>query len=792
MAGGVRKIKRLFFISTIALLSVPPISAQDGSRVSEKIRKKAIPFNLTDVRLLNGPFRDAMLRDQQFLLGIEIDRLLHTFRLNAGLPSTATPYGGWEAPEVELRGHSLGHFLTACAFMYASTGDVRFKGKADSVVTELGTIQAALPGRGFHEGYLSAFPEEFIDRVESRKPVWAPYYTLHKIMAGLLDMFVHCGNREALAIAERMADWVAFRMDRLTHEQQQAMLRTEYGGMNDVLANLSAATGNPQYIHVARMFDHDWLFDNLAARIDSLDGLHGNTQIPKMIGAVREYELTGDQRYYNIARFFWDRVVHYRSYVIGGNTNDEGFFPPRLFSKNLGAASTETCNSYNMLKLSLALFSHDPSAKIMDFYERALFNHILASQDPATGMVCYYVPMKPGAFRTYSTPDKSFWCCVGTGLENHAKYGESIYFHDDHALYVNMFIASQLEWKEKGLSVKMETRFPKEEKVTLIIDARSAVSLELKIRYPSWARGMEVAINGKAHAIQGLPGSYVGIDRTWQSGDRVEIRLPMHLYHEAMPDDPHVMAFLYGPLVLAGDLGTEGLDSTNRYGPSAPRMRRIQPITIPALVGNPEAFAESIKPVPGTTEIFHTVGLGRPNDVTLVPFYRLPDRRYTVYWKGYTPKEWESRKEELRTLEARRNEIERLTVDVVDIHERGAERAHMYAGERARDHWFDDRRGRESRGGWFSYSLKVLPDQPLILVCTYRGSEGSRRSFDILVDGEKVARQSLEIHPGELFDFEYPLPEELTKGKEKVTVKFQSLPGATAGAVFEVRVVRKK
>jgi len=335
-------------ITLFGLLASLPnmLSAQTHSKIKvpDKIYLKAVPFDLTDVRLLDGPFKNAMLLDQQYILSIDADRLLHTFRVNAGLSSSAKPLGGWEAPDVELRGHSLGHFMTACAFMYASTGDARFREKGNYVVAELEKIQNALPSRGFNTGYLSAYPEEFIDRVETRKRVWAPYYTLHKIMAGLLDMYLHCDNELALRILVKNAEWVKLRMDRLTTAQQQAMLQTEFGGMNDVLANLYAVTGNPEHLRLAKLFDHGFIFDPLARGEDSLDGLHGNTQFPKMIGAVREYELTGEKRYYDIARYFWDRVVHQRSYVIGGNTNDEHFFPVQYFSKSLGAASTETCS----------------------------------------------------------------------------------------------------------------------------------------------------------------------------------------------------------------------------------------------------------------------------------------------------------------------------------------------------------------------------------------------------------------------------------------------------------------
>jgi uncharacterized protein len=434
--------KKVFALFAVVAFLDPSTRAA-GVKVADKVAFKAQPFALQDVRLLDGPFKQAMNLDQEYLLSLDPDRLLHNFRVNAALPSSARPLGGWEAPDVELRGHTVGHYLSALALMYAATDDGRFKTRADLMVNELARIQEAQAAR-FHPGYLSAFPEEFVDRVEARQRVWAPYYTIHKIMAGLLDVHQLCGNARALEVVTKMADWVKFRVDRISEEQQQRALGTEFGGMNEVLANIYAATGNPEYLRVAHAFDHKAIFDPLSRHEDPLSGLHANTQFPKIIGAAREYELTGDARLQDIATFFWDRVVHHRSYVMGGNSDGESFFPEEEFSKHLGTSGPETCNTYNMLKLTRHIFAWSADAGAMDFYERALFNHILPSQDPATGMVIYYCPLRPGAWKSYSTPDESFWCCVGTGMENHTKYGDTIYFHDDRSLFVNLFIPSEL------------------------------------------------------------------------------------------------------------------------------------------------------------------------------------------------------------------------------------------------------------------------------------------------------------------------------------------------------------
>ncbi|MBI1762746.1 MAG: glycoside hydrolase family 127 protein [Acidobacteria bacterium] len=802
-------MKRMFILFALlgALTVTQSVSAQTAKKAAAKVAAKAPnkatnkvadkvapavqPFPLTAVRLLAGPFHAAMLRDQEYLLALDSDRLLHMFRVTAGLPTNAKPLGGWEAPEVELRGHSIGHFLSALALMYASTGDERFKTKANGIVAELAKVQSALAAKGYTAGYLSAFPEEFFERVEKRQRVWAPYYTIHKMMAGLLDVYQYCGNPQALDVLQRQAAWVKSRVDRLSDEQQQASLQTEFGGMMEVLENLYAVTGNVEYQRLARKFDHKRVLDPLARGEDPLNGLHANTQIPKAIGAARDYELSGEQRYHDIASFFWERVAHQRSFVIGGNSDGESFFPPETTSKHLGAESTETCNTYNMLKLTRHLFAWEPSVEKMDFYERGLYNHILASQDPATGGFCYYVPLKPGAFKTFSTPDDSFWCCVGTGMENHAKYPDTIYFHNDRALYVNLFIASELNWKEQGLSLRQETNFPEDDTTCLTVKAARPVKLALKLRYPNWAQtGATLTLNGKPQPLTDKPGAYITLERLWKTGDTVQLTLPMSLHLEAMPDDPSMLAVLYGPIVLAGDLGRLGLDDARRYGPSAPLLGRVKPIEVPGFVGTVKEVLAKIQPIPGAPLIFKTVGLARPTDVTLVPFYRVFEPRYTVYWKVFPAAEWDKQHAALATVEARRQTIERQTVDAVDFNDAENERAHNPQGEGLFDSEFDGKRGRSARNGWLSYELKTAGDKPLTLVCTFRGSEGRLRAFDILVDGEKVATQTLDIHPGELFDYEYPLPAALTQGKPRITVKFQARPNAQLANIFDVRVAQ--
>ncbi len=610
------------FLKTTAAQISPPVVAL-----------QAEPFALESVRLLDGPFREAMLRDKAYLLSLDPDRLLHNFRVTAGLPSSATPLGGWESPDCELRGHSVGHYLSACALMYASTGDPELKKRTDYLVAELAKCQDALPSKGYNSGFLSAYPESLFDRVDQHQKVWAPYYTLHKIMAGLLDVFEHGDNPQALAVLNRMADWLKSRVDRLSYDQMQLALSNEHGGMNEVLANLYAITGNPDHLNLARAFNHEAVSAPLAAGQDKLDGLHANTQIPKMTGAARQYELTGDTRLHDIAAFFWRRVALHRSYVIGGDSDREHFFPVSDFSKHLSPETAETCNTYNMLKLTRHLFEWQPSAETMDFYERGLYNQILASQDPDSGMMTYFVPLQAGRFKTYSTPLQSFWCCVGTGMENHAKYGDTIYFQGSNSLYVNLSIASQLTWKEKGLTVRQETQFPDSDTSTLVFNCAAPARLALNIRHPAWAETMTVRVNGKKQKITGSPGSYISLQRTWQSGDRVEMTLPMRLHSEPLPGDSNTVAFLYGPLVLAGELGVENLPADGQKARDQLQFARMPVLTAPTFAGPADRVVARIKPVKNIRLMFRLREAKSAQEITLVPLHQLHHQRYAVYWK---------------------------------------------------------------------------------------------------------------------------------------------------------------
>ena len=750
-------------------VKIAPIPADT---VKPAVTEAAGFFDLADVQLLPSAFTTAMQRDREYLLRLEPDRLLHTFRLNVNLPSHAEPYGGWETPSVELRGHSLGHYLSACSLMYRSTGDAEIKQRIDYIVGELARCQAASAAAGFHAGYLSAFPESFLDRVDKRQDVWAPWYTLHKIMAGLLDANRLAGNQQALDILNAMAGWVKFRVDRLTPAQMQASLETEFGGMNEVLANLYAVTGNPDQLKTAKAFDHATVFDPLARGEDKLDGLHANTQIPKIIGAAREYELTGEARYRKIAETFWDRVALHRSYVNGGHSDQEHFFPVTDFAEHLSPETTETCNTYNMLKLTRHLWAWQPDAREMDFYERALYNHILASQDPTQGMFVYLLSLEPGHFKTYSTPENSFWCCVGTGMENHAKYGETIFARDDHALFVNLFIPAELNWADKGVRVRQDTRYPEAESTQLTWNCREPVKLALRIRHPEWAtKGFTIYINGEQENISSAPGSYAEVTRTWKSGDRVEIKFPFSLHSEILPGTPDEVALLYGPLVLAGKLGTEGMPLP--YARDQLDQAHLPDPPAPVLVATNDAWLGHVELIDRSPLLFRTRGLAQPGDIYLVPLKDLHNERYTVYWRLRNAADWEKQKATAGKFAQTWAQTLDAAIDIVNPADLNSEAAHASTVEKSAAGFIAGRGWRQAeKGGSFTYTLKTSGQAEAKLVCEYGGRD-KHRKFDVFVDDIKVASPHLQDAGDEDYILEtYPIPARALSNKQNVVVKF--------------------
>lgn len=595
-------LKAVGALSAGALLN--PGNAAAAARPD--IGVSVFPFPLGAVRLQAGPFLDNMNRQLAYFRFVDADRLLHTFRTNAGITSSAQPCGGWESPATELRGHSTGHLLSGLAQAYANTGDTAYKTKGDYLVNALAACQAASPRRGFHTGYLSAFPENFFDRLESGQSVWAPYYTLHKIMAGLLDQYLLAGNQQALDVLLRKAAWAKTRTDPLSTTQMQQVLRTEFGGMPEVLTNLYQVTGDANHLTTARRFDHAQILDPLAANQDRLAGFHANTQIPKILGSIREYHATGTTRYRDIAVNFWRIVLDHHTYVIGGNSNGEYFQTPDAIASQLSDSTCEVCNTYNMLKLTRQLFFTSPAAEYMDYYELALFNQILGEQDPSSshGFVTYYTPLRAGGTKSYANDYNDFTCDHGTGMESQTKFADSIYFSAGETLYVNLFIASVLTWPGRGITVRQDTTFPASSGTRLTISGAGHIAL--KIRIPRWTSGAVVKVNGVAQESPS-PGAYFTIDRTWASGDVVDVTLPASLTFPRANDDASVGAVKYGAIVLAGQYGSTNLSA----------LPTLRPGTLVQDPANPLRFT----------------GTASTGAVTLLPFSSTHHQRYTVYWR---------------------------------------------------------------------------------------------------------------------------------------------------------------
>jgi len=607
-------------------------------------------------------------------------------------------------------------------------------------------------------------------------------------------MHVHCDNEDALAAAKRMAAWCKPRCDKLSDEEMHRMLdRTEQGGMNEALADLYGLTGERQWLVLSRRFVQKRYVEPLARGEDRLKGEHVNSFIPNIIGTARQYEVIGDEPDRRIAEYFWTQVTSARCYCTGGTSNQEHWRgDPHELAGQLSDHTQETCCTYNMLKLTRHLLCWNPRPEYGDYYERALYNSILSTQDPKTGMMMYFVTLAPGRWKYYNLPNDSFWCCTATGLENHAKYGDSIYFHGEDDLYVNLFIPSELNWTDEGVCVRQETDFPKCDTTTLTVQTDKPVDFTMRVRVPYWAtRGATAKLNGEPIEVVAKPSSWLSVTRKWQDGDRIEISLPMSLHAAAMPDDKTLVAFMYGPLVLAGKLGGEGLTDELTYTTqNFFRFPSDKIASAPVFVVDSSDVRDWIEPVENQPLTFKTTGQDR--DITLVPYPKLFGERYAVYWRVYRRGSEEHRRA-LAEQEAQAKRRARR-VDEVAIGERESEREHRLQGERtgSGSHLAHNWR-HATDGAWFSYEMKALPDAPMVLWCRYWGDESGKRTFDVLVDDEKIATQTL-LHnkPSEFFEAEYPIPPELTRGKQSITVRFQAEPGNFAGGVFGCETLNER
>jgi DUF1680 family protein len=610
-------------------LAAPAPAVLKADDLIASSRGKLLPFSMTQVRLLDGVFKQQAEINQRYLDSLKTDRLLHSFRVTSGLASTATPYGGWEKPDCELRGHfNGGHYLSAVALAYAGSGNDVLRRSGDTVVAELARCQKANGN-----GYLSAFPEAEFETLAQGGKVWAPFYTLHKIMAGLLDMYLHTGNEQALATAEGIGGWVLAYFQSIGEDRRQFMLRTEYGGMNEVLANLYGITGKQRYLDAARLFEQHIFLDPLAMHRDELRGLHANTHVPKVIGAARMYELTGDSRYRDIAEYFLDEVLAERSYVIGNTSVGELWRTDAGDLKgSLQYHDAECCVAYNLMKLERHAFSWTGDARWMDAYERQLWNCRLGTQN-AQGLKQYFFPLAAGYWRHYNSAEESFWCCTGTGAEEFAKFNYTIYFHDHQDVWVNQFIASELDWKETGFALRQQTSFPTEQGTTLHITAVTPQRRSIHLRIPGWiADGGSVRINGRELEAFAQPGSYLTLTREWRTGDKVELLLPMQLRTEQLPGDPNMRAALYGPLVLAADLGPGPTSGPLKIGgyETGPKPAELGAGLLAPQAPTAEP-TEWIQTVSAKDLEFHSSAAA--GSLPIKPMYRIQDQKYAVYWQ---------------------------------------------------------------------------------------------------------------------------------------------------------------
>ncbi len=778
----------LFLLASIAVRgqSYIPETDQPKMKVKPVVEIKAYAFNLNDIELLDSPFKNAMEADVAFLKWIEPDKLLSQFRSHAGLEPKAPKYKGWES--LGLAGHSLGHYLSACSMHYAVTGEEDFLVRVNYIVDELAECQKARK-----TGYVGAIPNEdnvFQEvskgNIRSRgfdlNGAWAPWYTIHKIMAGLMDAYLYCDNEKALQVNIGIADWAENTLKDLNYDQIQKMLRCEYGGMNEALTNTYALTGQKKYLDLSLKFHDNFVLDSLAMEINILPGKHSNTQVPKVIGTVRRYQVDGKESDYTIGKFFWQTMVNHHTYSPGGNSNYEYLGAEDELNDKLTYSTMETCNTHNMLKLTRHLFALDPSALYMDYYERALYNHILASQNREDGMMCYFVPLRMGAKKTFSTPDEDFTCCVGTGMENHVKYGESIYYQGkDGSLYVNLFIPSILTWKEKKVTVKQESDFPEESTIHFTIQTERSVEFPLLIRKPDWVVGeVSIVVNGTNEPGFSVNESgYISIRREWKNGDQLDVDFSMNIHTIPMPDNDDRISYFYGPVLLAGNLGEKEPEPSKG---------------IPVFVTNESDPNQWLTKSVEDGLVFQTANVGNPKDITFQPFYTFYDDYYSVYWDQFDTEEWKVQQEIYEKERAIRADLEARTVDLIRLGEMQPERDHELAGDETEVGESHTRKWRSANtGGYFSFDLKVSPNDKQELICTYWGMDNRGRNFDILVNEKILVTVDLnQYKDSRFYEISYPLPTDLTQGKEKVTVLFKPHEGNTAGPIYSVRVVKVK
>jgi uncharacterized protein len=758
-------------------------------------------FPPSSVRINDGPFYEAQQADLQYIIQLNPDRLLAPFLIDAGLAPKAERYPNWE--NTGLDGHMGGHYLSALSWMYAATQHPELKARLDYMLDELEKCQAKNGN-----GYIGGIPggQSIWKEISEGKIVadnfslngkWVPLYNIHKLFAGLKDAYALTGSKKALDLLVRLTDWYGGVITTLSDQQIQAMLRSEHGGMNEALADVYEITGNVKYLEWAKKMSHTILLNPLLSGEDRLTGLHANTQIPKVIGYKKIANLTNNPAWSDASRFFWENVVKHRTVSIGGNSVREHFHPTDNFSSMIESnEGPETCNTYNMLKLTKLLFLSEQRPEYLDYYERAIYNHILSSQHPGGGFV-YFTPMRPQHYRVYSSPQKSFWCCVGSGLENHGKYNELIYAYRGADIFVNFFIPSTLTWLEKEISIKQITRFPYQESSVLIIDTQNPQDFSLNVRIPGWVKSGEakIKVNGVNLDEDFKAGSYASISRTWKRGDRIEIMVPMHTRMEYLPDGSPWASFVHGPIVLAAASEQTDLDGLQADDSRMSHVAagKFYPLDkTPIILKNKNdslATVDRAKGEPLTFNISAMVEPERYKSFKLVPFYTLHDTRYMIYWPVTTADKIEEMQRLLREEEKRRF-IEAATIDKVAVGQQQPEADHFFEGDKSFSGTLHDKQWRKATG-WFKYTFKNKDNAAQVVRVTFI-SERTPNDFDIMVNGNLLKSEHIKkTNDDEFFSIEYAIPEGLKpKLKETIEIKFVSKRKSSTPRIHDVRLLK--
>ena len=789
--------KKSILVSVFVLICAPSF-AQDKLYADE--------FPLGDVTLLDGPLKKACDLNIKTLLQYDCDRLLAPYRKEAGLAPKGKTYPNWDG----LDGHVGGHYLTAMA-INAATGHEECRKRMEYMIAEI--AECAEANKKNHpewgNGYMGGFPHS--DKLWSTFKTgnfstyfgsWAPFYNLHKMYAGLRDAWLYCGNEQAKQLFLEFSDWAVNITSSLSDEQMEQMLGNEHGGMNEVLADAYAITHDKKYIDCAKRFSHKKLFTPMSQRQDCLDNMHANTQVPKAIGFERIAELTGDETYHAAGSFFWDIVTGERSLAFGGNSRREHFPSKEACTDFINDIDgPESCNTNNMLKLTEDLHRRNPEARYADYYELATFNHILSTQHSEHGGYVYFTPARPRHYRNYSAPNEAMWCCVGTGMENHGKYGQFIYTSRHDALYVNLFTASELNWKAKGVVLRQETAFPYDETSKITI-TKGKGQFKLLVRYPGWVKpgDFKVSVNGKPVTLITGPSSYVCIDRQWKKGDVVDVTFPMHNSIKYLPNTPQYIAIMHGPILLGMKTGTEDLAhlvaDDSRFGQYA-GGKKLPVDKAPILINNDiESIATQLTPIPGKPLHFRlSTRMENAIDNELQPFFEIHDSRYMMYWLALTEKNYKEYIAQLAKEEEERQLLEARTIDKVQPGEQQPETDHKMETDNSFTGNTNDVFYRDARDGhYFSYLMQTGGKTDLDLQLKYWGvGEWKTHEFDIFIDDVlvKSVNNTGKYGISEFKTETYDIPSSVLKDKTQVRIKFVAHQGKQIGEIYGVRLLDK-